>query len=141
MGTYHFDDDLNKKKQLPAEQRGIGCGLMILLPLISYFSAKILLEIPSVRRPLQAYLPHFFGAPDISLFLYKIPSKPIADFAKIVYGWKNLEIELSLAFVILLVLSGVIGIVYAVTLRTINPQYGGKNAPPPKRRVKKKKSR
>jgi len=136
MGNYRFDDDLHKKKQLPAGQRGIGCMLMLILPTVSYFAAVELLKNETVLDTIYRMSPSLFGAPSIPDFLWKIPS--LVPFFNKVYAMTNLEAILLLALAILFVLSSVIGFVYALAYRAVAPpRYGPLDAPPPRHKAKK----
>ncbi len=136
MGKYRFDDDTNKKKQLPAIWRGIGCTMFILLPIISYLGAAVLLEIKSVRFFFYGLSPTLFGEPSIPPILWEVRS--IIPFLYEVRSWTNLEVNLIFASVILLILSGIISVIYSFMYRAVNPsQYGPTDAPPSKRKVKK----
>ena len=137
MGTYRFNDDVHKKKQLPAGQRGIGCLLMLLLPPISYFAAIVLLKTTEIRNFFGRVNPALFGTPSIPKLLWKI--KTIDPFLRKVSSWQNLEVNLLFGLVILLVLSGVIAVFYSIMDKAVNPsRYGPTDAPPSKRRPSKK---
>jgi len=136
MGKFRFDDDINKKKQLPAIWRGIGCSMFILLPIISYLGAAVMLEIDSIRFFFYGLSPQLFGKPSIPPILWKITA--IVPFLQEIRSWTNLEVNLIFASVILLVLSGIIGAIYGAMYRAVNPnRYGPTDAPPSKRKVKK----
>ncbi len=136
MGNYRFDDDLYKEKQLPAGQRGIGCMLMLLLPVISYFASSELIKIEKIQASLYRMSPSLFGAPSIPEVLWKIPS--LYPFLKTVYSWTNLEAVLLLALFVLFVLSSIIGFFYAIAYRAVAPpRYGPLDAPPPRHKAKK----
>ncbi len=137
MGTYRFDDDIHKKKQLPAGQRGIGCIMMMLLPLISYVAAVELLKIEKVRLLFRASVPSFFGAPSLPPLLWEI--KAIVPLLNTVYSWKNLEVNILFGLLILLALTGIISVGYSIAYRAVAPpKYGGLDAPPSRRKPSKK---
>ena len=137
MGTYRFDDDVHKKKELPAGQRGIGCLLIILLPPISYAAAIILLKITEIRNFFGRVSPALFGTPSIPKLLWKIRS--INPFLRMISSWSNLEVNLLFGLIILLALSGIIALVYSIMYKTVNPsRYGPTDAPPSKRKSTKK---
>ena len=136
MGTYNFDDNANQKKQLPAGQRGIGCSLVILLPIFSYVAAIELLRIPDVKRFFYRISPALFGTPNIPSLLWEV--KAITPFLKTVSSWKNLEANLLLAVVVLILLSAVFSLIYSFAYRAVTPsRYGRHDAPPSKRKSKK----
>ena len=137
MGNYRFNDDLHKKKQLPAGQRGIGCMLLLLLPIISYVGAVELLKIKTIQSIVYRISPTLFGAPSIPKILWKV--KSINPFLNEVYSWTNLEANLLVALFLLLILSGVIGVIYAIMYRAVAPsRYGPQDAPPPRHKPTKR---
>ena len=137
MGTYRFNDDVHKKKELPAGQRGIGCLLIILLPPISYFAAIVLLRITEIRSFFGRVSPALFGAPSIPKLLWKVTA--IDPVLRRVSSWNNLEVNLLFGLVILLILSGIIAVFYSIMYKTVNPsRYGPTDAPPSRRRPSKK---
>ncbi len=136
MGNYRFTDDSNDKKQLPVVQRGIGCTLIILLPIFSYVAAIELLGIPDVRRFFYRISPALFGAPNIPSLFWEV--KAIKPFLRIVSSWTNLEANLLLGVVILILLSGIFTVIYSFAYRAVAPsRYGGHDAPPSKHKPKK----
>ena len=138
MGNYRFDDDLHKEKQLPAGWRGIGCLLMILLPIVSYVAAMEVIKITTVRNFVYRVSPSLLGPPSLPSVLWKIDSPPLLAALNTIYSWNNLEANILLASLILLVLSGFIGFFYALVYRTVSPsRYGPQDAPPPKHKPKK----
>ena len=136
MGNYKFDDNVHKKKQLPAGQRGIGCILILLLPIVSYVAAMTLLQGEEVRRVFYRVSPKLFGAPNIPKLLWKVDA--IIPLLNKIYSWTDLEANILLGLLILLLLSGVIGVIYAVMYKAVAP---ARRDPPPTRRKSSKKSR
>ena len=137
MGNYRFDDDIHKEKKLPAGQRGIGCGIMIILPLLSYLAAIILLEIPEIKKFFRASVPSLFGTPNIHPLLWRV--KSITPLLRTIQSWKNVEVNILFGMLILLFLTGIISVIYAIVFRAMAPpRYSGTNAPPIRRKSKKK---
>ena len=137
MTGYKFDDDSKKSSELPAGQRGVGCGMMLLLPAVSYVAAMELIKITPIRNFFYGISPTLFGAPSIPSFIWKITAiKPLLDE---IYSWTNLEVNLIFGAVILLVLSGLIGVVYSIAYRAVAPpRHSRLDAPPPRRKPTKK---
>ena len=136
MGNYRFTDDANQQKQLPAGQRGIGCALIILLPIFSYVAAIELLKIPDVKNFFYRISPALFGAPNIPSLFWEV--KAIIPFLRTVTTWTNLEANLLLGVVVLILLSGIFTVIYSFAYRAVAPsRYGGHDAPPSKRKAKK----
>ena len=136
MGNYKFDDNIHKKKQLPAGQRGIGCMMIILLPTISYVAAGVLLKIDDVRRIFIRVSPKLFGAPSIPSILWKVTA--ITPLLNMIYSWTDIEVKLLFGSLILLVLSGAIGVLYAIMYKAVAP---ARRDPPPPRQKSIKKAR
>ena len=138
MGSYQFDDSMHEEKPAPAGERGIGCIMALLLPVISYVgAAELLKNVEDIRHAFYRISPSLFGAPNIPSFLWKI--KSINPLVQEIYSWTDLGANLLLGLVILLVLSGVVGVVYAITYRAVAPpRYGRLDAPPSKRKSTKK---
>lgn len=136
MGNYRFNDNLHEEKQLPAGWRGIGCIMFILLPTVSYVAAVELLKIKTINFFFYGVSPTLFGAPSLPKILWEINA--IRPFLNEVYSWTNLEVNILFGLVILLVLSGTIGMLYSVVYRAVNPsRYGSTDAPPSRRKAKK----
>ena len=137
MGNYRFDDNLHKEKPLPAGWRGVGCLIILLLPIIAYAAAVTLLqEIDAVKIWLIQVSPSLFGAPSLPRFLWEI--KVIRPLLNEILTWKNLEVNLLFAFVLLIPLSGIVNMIYGLMYRAVAPpRYGPKDAPPPKYKPKK----
>jgi len=137
MGNYRFDDNLHEKKRLPAGQRGVGCIMMVLLPIISYVTAGELLKIKAIRHFFYKATPSLFGKPAISKMLWEI--KSIVPFLLKIYSWTDVKIKILLGLIVLLALSAVFGFIYAIIYNAVTPsRYSGLDAPPPKRRATKK---
>ena len=136
MGVYHFDDDIHEDRQLPAGQRGIGCIMIILLPIISYVAAIELLKITAIRDFFYRISPTLFGAPNIPQFFWGITA--IDPFLREVHSWTNLEANILLGVVILLFLSGIIAVIYSIMYRAVAPSRYRKTDAPPQRRKQKK---
>ena len=135
MGKYRFDNS-TKKKELPAIWRGIGCTMIILLPIISYLAAALFLEINSIRFFFYGLSPALFGEPSIPQILWKVNS--IRPFLQEIRSWTNLEVNLIFASVILIILSGIISAIYSAMFRAVNPsRYGPTDAPPSRHKAKK----
>ena len=137
MGTYRFDDDVHKKKQLPAGLRGVGCLMFLLLPTISYVAAIELLKVEGVKHFFYRISPSLFGTPSIPQSLWKVRS--IQPFLSEISSWLNLEVNLLFGLAIMLTLSSTISLIYAIIYRAVAPpRYGKLDAPPQKHKGTKK---
>ena len=136
MGNYRFDDNIHGDKPAPAGQRGIGCIVILVLPILSYYLATLLIEIPKIRSLFKRISPSLFGKPNIPRFLWDV--KAIKPVLSEIYSWTNLGVNLLLGFFVLLVLTGIFAVIYSAVFRAMNPKYGDKDAPPVKSKGKSK---
>ena len=132
MGTYRFNDNVNDDKPAPAGQRGIGCILIILLPIISYSLATLLLDVSSdVRRLIRRIDPALLRTPSIPSLIRKLP---VLGDIRLPAG---LGAKLLLGLLILLALSGLIAVISAIIHKVVSPpRYSGVDAPPMKSKGK-----
>ena len=137
MGSYRFVKP-KEDKGMPSGWRGIGCLLMIILPIFSYFAAVALLEVDSIRGVFASAMPGLFGRVTIPRFLLYVTSlNPVWVWLQSI---NNLWVNLVFGIIILVVLSGIIGIFYSIMYNAMRPaKYGPTDAPPPKRRKGKQK--
>ena len=97
--------------------RGIGCIMMIILPVISYFSSIELIKAGIKNAwPIPASLLGFIQFPD---WVWKVPLlsgilRPFANF-------QNFYAVLLFTLVILLILSGLFSLFYSILYRFIGP--------------------
>ncbi len=109
--------------------RGIGCLLMLIVPIMSYLLATIFV---STAITLDWPIPYqLLGNPIMPAALWRVQLlSPILGFIE---SQPNLYANLVVAVVFILVLSGLLTVVYAVLYRMIGPsRYGPLDAPPPK---------
>jgi len=138
MGRYGQNYQKETSNRNPEEPhfiwRGIGCVLMLVVPLISW-----VLSVQIVNYMLRkGYLipTELLGRPTLPAFikgtgLYALLS-PLANT-------NNLYAYLFFTLICIFVISSVISLIYAAVYRMANPyRYGPTDAPPPKRSPKKK---
>ena len=136
MGNYKFDDNIHEEKQLPAGQRGIGCLMFLLLPTVSYVAASELLKVTEIRHFFYRVSPALFGAPSFPKLLWEI--KPIDPLLRVIYSWTDVEANILLGLLVLLALSGLVAVIYAIAYGAVGPsKYGKMDAPPERRKTKK----
>jgi hypothetical protein len=131
--SYRFEAP-KPKKEMPAGWRGIGCFLIMIFPVVSYFAAVDLLKnVDSIHTFFVRALPGLLGPISIHPLLRRITSlAPLWDELRSI---NNLGANLVLGVVILLILSGIVSVIYGIMYRTIAPsKYGPTDAPPQKRR-------
>jgi hypothetical protein len=112
--------------------RGIGCLLMILVPAISYWIALALLQLTKSHDLVPPMLLGHFHFPEWGS---KIPG-----LASIFFYLSSLEdfwAKLIFFFVILLILSGLISLLYSAVYQLIGPsRYSELDAPPENRKTR-----
>ena len=136
MGRYeknNFRQVKPRKRELHPVWRGIGCLIILVLPLMSYASAVIIVDYGiSQRWPIPREL---LGRPQLPEILFKLPS--IAQIFYPVLGWINFYAYLAVGVIILVLLVGFLSFVYALMYRYVGPpQYSPIDAPPTGRKVK-----
>lgn len=111
--------------------RGIGCILMIVVPLLSYGLAILLVRYWAAKGLPMA--PNLYGPPSIPPVLWKVQGlQPILDFLQ---RQENLEINLIFTAVIVAVLGGIMSMIYGYVYTLFGPpKYGPQDAPPIKGR-------
>ncbi len=124
----------NRVKQPHPVWRGIGCLVLLIIPVISYALAVLL-----VGYALQtgfAIPVQLLGYPVMPVWLFKVPG--LIGLLNWIQSQPNLYAYLITTLFTLLFVSGVFSVFYAVTYRIIGPsRYTRLDAPPPKIKVKK----
>jgi hypothetical protein len=120
-------------KQRPPIWRGIGCLLIILVPVISYAAAE--LSLPFFLN--QGLVPReLLFTPRVPDWLWYAPM--LAQIVQSLIGQYAFFAILILTFIYTLFIGTVISIFYAFMYRIISPKrYGPMDAPPPRIKVKK----
>lgn len=114
--------------------RGIGCMIIIIVPLISFAIAYLTLPFFFARGLVPYQLTGIPQAPEI---LWKFLPR-LAGFVQRIIGFNNLKAYLTLTLVYTVFLGGILSLVYAVIYRFFGPsRYGPMDAPPQRGRVKK----
>jgi hypothetical protein len=121
------------KKELNPIWRGIGCILIIVVPLVAYW--LVILTVPLIintgKVPYQ--LLGFVRFPD---WAYRVPV--IAAVASYIGSINNLWLNIIAFIVIVLLLTGVASLLYSMLYALVGPaRYTEVDAPPAKYKVKK----
>ncbi len=111
--------------------RGIGCVMMVIIPVLSYAIAVFIIESGVLTLPpwmrASIYLPDFVGR--------YLP--PLARFLGPILGTPYFMGKLAITLFMIVLLAGLISMVYAIAYRIMGPSpYSAVDAPPPKVRVK-----
>lgn len=107
--------------------RGIGCILIIIVPILAYIAAMVLI---GNWGTLSSLIPaEWYGPPTLPAFLWNLQGlRPILGF---IQAQANLEAYLAIAAVITIVIGGILTIIYGYMYRIAGPsQYGPMDAPP-----------
>lgn len=135
MGRYR--DTMKEVERGPSEPpaiwRGIGCLLIILVPIISYAAANLSTPFFGSRNLIPKELLFTPQAPDWMTF-----SPTLVQIFRVVFGHYGILATLMLTFIYILVIGGILSILYAFMYRmAAPPRYGPMDAPPPRIKVKK----
>ena len=135
MGRYKstVSERGTQPKQRPPIWRGIGCLLIILVPVLSYAAAD--LSLPFFLN--QGLVPReLLFTPRVPDWLWLAPV--LAQIVQSLIGQYAFFAILILTFIYILFMGTVISILYAFMYRIIAPKrYGPMDAPPPRIKVKK----
>ncbi len=109
--------------------RGIGCLIMLIVPIISYLLATI-----AVQAAIDGGLPlpyQLLGNPVMPAALWNVAATtPILGFIE---SQNNLYAILLITVLIIVIMSAVLTFVYSVMYRIVGPsRYGPLDAPPPR---------
>ena len=122
-----------KSKQPHFLWRGIGCFIMILIPVISVAIGYELVQFAIVQR---YPIPHeLLGLPRFPALFYK--SSGIMIILRPIASIKHLYAYASAALLVMITLGGITSLGYAFVYRMVGPsRYGPLDVPPPKIKAK-----
>lgn len=137
MSTYKFSDERKEKaRETPAIWRGLGCLLMIIVPIISYAAAVVTVQSIYLYRPALIPRDLLFTVEVPGLIWQYLPL--LAGFLQNIFNDPYLWVYLMVTVVYLLIFSGVISVAYSALFRAFGPpQYGRLDAPPSRKKAKK----
>ena len=135
MGRYK--DTMKEVERGPTEPspiwRGIGCLLIVLVPVVSYAAADLSTPFFMGRNLIPKELLFTPQAPD-----WMSISPILVQIFRTVFGRYGILATLLLTFIYILIIGGVLSVLYAFMYRmAAPPRYGPMDAPPPKIKVKK----
>jgi hypothetical protein len=112
--------------------RGIGCILIVLVPLITLGLTAIVTPVLSAT----GYVPHeLMGHVIFPDWVFKVPI--LNAITAFIASINNLWLDLIIFIVILVILTGISSLIYVSVLQVIGPpRYGEKDAPPSKYKAK-----
>ncbi|MBK8784008.1 MAG: hypothetical protein IPO22_19960 [Anaerolineales bacterium] len=137
MGKYRSSATRREK---PVKQgphfvwRGLGCLMMIIIPVISFASAFELVKFGLAKGwPIPYQL---LGTPKLPEIVYKVDGLWLI-FGRLT-GIQHLYAYASIGILIMIMLSGLISVIYAAIYQALGPsRWGPMDMPPPKFRPKK----
>ena len=113
--------------------RGIGCILLVLIPIISYGTGVLLVNY-GVKKgwPIPV---KWLGTPAIHPLLLKLAGlRPFFDF---LFAQTNLVANIIFAIAVAIVIFGIISIIYGFMFKLMGPpEYGPTDVPPVRVKVK-----
>jgi len=110
--------------------RGIGCALMIIIPIISFILAHEIVNGTLQFFPIPQMLLGYIHFPD---FVWNTPV--LSSLLRPIATYPNPLAVLVIGFTLLVILSVLISLIYAIIYRFIGPpRYSPIDAPPPKKR-------
>jgi hypothetical protein len=134
------ESSVSKPKQPHEIWRGIGCLMMVVVPIISIAAAhatiKFMLDIQTANQ--MRLIPYqLLGYPHLPDIAYKLSG--LRTILEPLTKIKNLYADAVVSIVYMILISGVISVAYAAVYRMANPnRYGPTDAPPLKTRKVKK---
>lgn len=136
MGKY---STYTKKQQAPRNRdvhpvmRGIGCLLIVLVPILSYLASILIVNYGASRGwPIPR---EWFGPLTVHPLLWKIQG--LQSVLQFLQTQNNLEANLVFAAVIAIVAGGFLTILYGYIYKIFGPPaYGPQDAPPIRKKLK-----
>ena len=123
--------DLSSKR--PPIWRGIGCLLMIIIPVVSY--AASVMTMPYLRG-LGLIPVDLLFTPQLPSWIWAAPV--LARMFQFLFVRYGIFATLLLTSIYIVLIGGTISVLYAFMYRLTAPaRYGPLDAPPPKRKIKK----
>jgi hypothetical protein len=112
--------------------RGIGCLLIVLIPVVSYLLAVWIVGLAVQQNWPMPY--QLMGFPNLPAVLSSTGLAPVVDFIE---SRQDLYAILLITIVVIVVLGTLLSLIYSVIYRVVGPpRYGPLDAPPPKVGIK-----
>ena len=113
--------------------RGIGCLIIIFVPILSFAAANVTMPF-FLNRGLVP--PELLGTPQLPDWLWYVPM--LAQIVHFLFVRPSIFAILLLTFLYILILGGVFSVIYALMYQMVAPpKYGPMDAPPSRAKVKK----
>ncbi len=129
--TYTRAEPKPRNKDVHPVMRGIGCVLIIVVPILAYGLSIPLVNFGAAQGwPIP---PNWFGPPSIHPLLWKVQGLQV--ILQFLEAQNNLEVNLAFTVVLILVLGLVMSLIYGFLYSWFGPpKYGPQDAPPIKGR-------
>lgn len=131
--TYRTKPPPPRNREVHPVMRGIGCLMIVLVPILSYGAAVLLVNYGAARGwPIP---PDWYGRPTIYPLLLQLQGlQPIWNFLQ---AQNNLIANLVFAVVITVVIGGIMSVIYGYIYSIFGPPlYGPQDEPPIRTKVK-----
>jgi hypothetical protein len=131
--SYQKRESAVQRGQIHPVMRGIGCILLVLIPIISYGTGVLIVNYGVGKGwPIPV---KWLGTPVIPPLLLKLAGlRPIFDF---LFAQTNLVANIIFAIAIAVVIFGIISIIYGFMFKLMGPpEYGPTDVPPVRVKVK-----
>jgi hypothetical protein len=113
--------------------RGVGCILMVVVPILAYGSAILLVNYGATHGwPIP---PGWLGPPTFPPLLWRLQGlRPILNFLR---AQNNLQANVIFAIALTVLIGGIMSMIYGYAYSLFGPpRYGPQDAPPPRVKVK-----
>lgn len=123
-----------RNREVHPLMRGIGCIMMVIVPILAYGSAVLLVNYGASRGwPIP---PNWLGTPTFHPLLWRLQG--LTTLLGFLQTQTNLIANLVFAVAITIVIGGIMAIIYGYIYKLFGPpQYGPTDAPPERIKVKK----
>jgi len=132
--SYEKSSPAPKRGVVHPVMRGIGCIMMVIVPILSYGVAVLLVNYGAGHAwPIP---PNWLGTPTFPPLLWRLQGLTVA--LEFLQRQTNLIANLVFTAAIIVVIGGVMSLIYGYIFAIFGPpRYGPTDAPPPRVKVKK----
>ena len=131
MSKYKFanSNEPPRQREVHPLMRGIGCIMIIVVPILSYIASALLVENGFGR---QVIPPAWYGRTEFPPLLTQL-NGPLGDTVRSLARVNHLAANLVLTVIIVVVVGGLMSMIYGYIYELFGPpKYGPTDAPPPR---------
>ena len=136
MSKYKFakpDDKAPKRHEVHPVMRGIGCIMIVIVPILSYIASSLLI---GTGFGSQVIPPAWYGRITFPPLLARLTG-PLGDLIRSISSIDHLAANLVMTVVIIVVVGGIMSMIYGYIYEIFGPpKYGPTDEPPPRIKVK-----